>query len=86
MNDKQTPKCPYCGAEMGYYESNMNGFLTAYFCLKCGSVAPKVAVNVGLPDAAEMKAAAYVAATQRWQEPNRVLTADDLAKMDAEED
>lgn len=80
MMDK--PKCPYCGAEMRYYERRIKGYeyMGYYFCRKCESRAPRVN-NFGI-DAADMKEVAEALAAQRYQEPNRVLTLNELAEME----
>lgn len=60
--DKPAPRCPYCGTPM-VGEERIEGAYW-YECYKCGATAPTE----------ETEQAAYTAAMQRWQEPNRVLT------------
>ena len=78
------PKCPYCGAEMLYFERRTKGygFMGYYLCRACKSRAPRIDNN-GI-DAADIKAAARAAAMRRWVEPNRVLTLEELGKADHE--
>ena len=56
------PRCPYCGEHMGLECNTKNMYW--YECYKCGATTPQ--------EGAEQ--AAYEAAMNRWQEPNRVLT------------
>ena len=74
--------CPYCGAEMFYFERRTNGYgvMGYYLCRACESRAPRVD-NIGI-DAADMKAAAYAAAMRRYVEPNRVLTFEEIMNLD----
>lgn len=58
---KPAPRCPYCGTPM-VWEEKIEGACW-YECYKCGATAPTE----------ETVQAAYEAAMQRWQEPNRVL-------------
>lgn len=59
---KPIPRCPYCGTPMVGEEKIEGAYW--YECYKCGATAPTE----------ETVQAAYTAAMQRWQEPNRVLT------------
>ena len=58
--------CPYCGTPM-VGEERIEGAYW-YECYKCGATAPT----------AETEQAAYEAAMQRWLEPNRVLTLEEV--------
>lgn len=60
------PSCPYCGEHMGLECNTKNMYW--YECYKCGATTPQ--------EGAEQ--AAYEAAMNRWQEPNRVLTMDEI--------
>ena len=60
------PRCPYCGTPM-VWEEKIEGTCW-YECYKCGATAPTE----------ETVQAAYAAAMQRWQEPNRVLTLEEI--------
>lgn len=62
------PRCPYCGEHMGLECNTKNAYW--YECYKCGATTPQE----------EAEQAAYEAAMNRWQEPNRVLTRDELQK------
>lgn len=66
---KPAPRCPYCGTPM-VWEEKIEGTCW-YECYKCGATAPTE----------ETVQAAYEAAMQRYVEPNRVLTLDDLALL-----
>lgn len=71
--EKPAPRCPYCGHKMGRYYAYDDFF---FRCPKC---------RVASPDR-DTEAEAYEAAMQRWKEPNRVLTLDELreyCKQDA---
>lgn len=62
------PRCLYCGGEMTHRYVCGDNF---YLCDTCHSSSPeKIA-----------KEDAYTAAMQRWQEPNRVLTMDEIIDM-----
>ena len=60
------PRCPYCGTPM-VGEEKIEGTCW-YECYKCGATAPTE----------ETVQAAYEAAMQRWREPNRVLTLEEV--------
>lgn len=66
IDNKPSPRCPYCGAPMVGEEKIEGAYW--YECYKCGATAPTE----------ETVQAAYTAAVQRWQEPNRVLTLKEL--------
>jgi DNA-directed RNA polymerase subunit RPC12/RpoP len=74
-------RCPYCGNEMFYFERKTTGYgvMGYYLCRACEARAPRID-NIRI-DAADMKDAAYAAAMQRWQEPNRVLTLDEVKEL-----
>lgn len=63
--EKPAPRCPYCGHKMGRYYAYDDFF---FRCPKC---------RVASPDR-DTEAEAYAAAMQRWQEPNRVLTLEEI--------
>lgn len=69
--DKVT--CPYCGAEMARseifdgWDENADAPIGSFYRCECGASSPEAK-----PDAA------YAAAMQRWQEPNRVMTWDEV--------
>ena len=66
IDNKPAPRCPYCGTPM-VGEERIEGACW-YECYKCGATAPTE----------ETEQAAYTAAMQRWQEPNRVLTLEEV--------
>lgn len=65
--DKPKPPvmCPYCGHKMAHQYVYGDHF---FRCHKCRAVAPDK----------DTEAEAYTAAMQRWQEPNRVLTMEEV--------
>lgn len=65
--DKPKPPvvCPYCGHKMVHQYVYGDHF---FRCPKCRAVAPDK----------DTEAKAYEAAMQRWQEPNRVLTLEEI--------
>lgn len=65
--DKPKPPvmCPYCGHKMVHQYVYGDHF---FRCSKCRAVAPDK----------DTEAEAYTAAMQRWQEPNRVLTLEEV--------
>lgn len=77
---KQVPRCPYCGAEMRLTDNEdmLFGFdgeekLYWYQCItpSCMVYSP----------ARRTETAAYKAAMARWQEPNRVLTLEEVLEI-----
>lgn len=72
MDDyKPLPRCPYCGGEMKKRVLSDYKTLCFWLCPKCSATSPSAGT-------AEY---AYTAAMQRYVEPNRVLTLDDLALL-----
>lgn len=65
---KPLPRCPYCGGKMKKRVLSDYKTLCFWLCPKCSATSPSA-------DTAED---AYAAAMQRWQEPNRVLTLDEV--------
>lgn len=61
------PRCPYCGNEMILRYVCGDNF---YVCGKCYSTSPEKGA----------REAAYEAAMNRWREPNRVLTLNEVQK------
>lgn len=59
------PRCPYCGHKMAHQYVFGDRF---FYCPKCHAASPDK----------DTKAEAYAAAMQRWQEPNRVLTLEEI--------
>ena len=70
--DKPAPRCPYCGKgmEIDTFE-NYLGWCGQAVCKACKS---RGVLKRYHAEQAEAEQAAYAAAMQRWQEPNRVLT------------
>lgn len=68
--DKPTPRCPYCGHKMVHQYVYGDHF---FRCPKCRAVAPDK----------DTEAKAYEAAMQRWQEPNRMLTLEEVKEQRA---
>lgn len=68
--EKPAPRCPYCGHKMVHYYVYGDHF---FCCPKC---------RVASPDR-DTEAEAYEDAMQRWQEPNRVLTLDEIKELRA---
>ena len=62
------PRCPYCGGEMKERVLNDYKTLCFWLCPKCSATSPSA-------DTAEE---AYTAAMQRYVEPNRVLTMEEV--------
>ena len=87
---KEVPRCPYCGGEMRiekpifadkFDASLVNakaGWCTQAACNKCWSVAPFVSGMETEQDAYE---AVCEMAMQQYEEPNRVLTLDEVLKI-----
>lgn len=67
-DNKPAPRCPYCGGEMKKRLLSDYKTLCFWLCPKCSATSPSA-------DTAE---AAYAAAMQRWREPNRVLTLEEV--------
>jgi hypothetical protein len=74
--------CPYCGGIMtlavdSYSDGTVAG--AYYECLDCKAGSPYIE-DAG--DAEDIKEAAHAAAMQRWREPNRVLTLEEILALD----
>lgn len=67
-DNKPAPRCPYCGGEMKKRLLSDYKTLCFWLCPKCSATSPSAG-------AAEE---AYKAAMQRWKEPNRVLTLEEV--------
>lgn len=90
LDNKQAPRCPYCGAEMriekpifaNEYDASLVGAKAGWFtqatCTKCWSVAPFVYGTETEKDAYEV---VREKAMRRWQEPNRVLTLEEVLEI-----
>lgn len=65
---KPLPRCPYCGGEMKERVLSDYKTLCFWLCPKCSATSPS----------ADTAAEAYKAAMQRWKEPNRVLTLEEV--------
>lgn len=77
---KPMPKCPYCGAEMSL-EDNEDVLFGLFgeekmYWYQCNT--PSCGIH---SPANHTKAGAYKAAMTRWQEPNRVLTLDEVLEI-----
>lgn len=72
-DNKPAPRCPYCGGEMKKRLLSDYKTLCFWLCPKCSATSPSAG-------AAEE---AYTAAMQRWQEPNRMLTLDEIKELRA---
>ena len=78
---KQAPRCPYCGAEMtlednedvlfGLFADEEKMYWYQCNTPSCGIHSPAHHTKVG----------AYRAAVTRWQEPNKVLTLEEVLKI-----
>lgn len=68
--EKPAPRCPYCGHKMGRYYAYDDFF---FRCPKC---------RVASPDR-DTEAEAYAAAMQRYVEPNRMLTLEEIKELRA---
>ena len=78
--DKPAPRCPYCGEKM-----RESGGISHcwYMCPYCLSAGPRKIIDVtGYPNeelaVIDATQKAREAAMKRWQEPNRVLTMNEL--------
>lgn len=70
IDNKPDPRCPYCGGEM---EKQDYGRVCFWRCPKCRAT----------PPSANTAEDTYAAAIQRWREPNRVLTLDEIKELRA---
>lgn len=75
------PRCPYCGGEM-YADGNST--CRWYMCPRCLSGSPRKIINKTEYPIARLAVIAALqkarkAAMNRWQEPNRVLTLEEVA-------
>lgn len=82
--NRKDPRCPYCGSEMNenlFAYGNGGGWCN-FECPNCGATSPKKE-NSESCNKAEF--AAYFVAKKRWQEPNRVLTLDEVLEIACED-
>lgn len=72
------PTCPYCGAEMipQRESTGMTRGIDFMQCSKCAARSPEIRTLNGVWDGKQD--AALAAAMQRYAEPNRVLTLDEV--------
>lgn len=78
--NRKDPRCPYCGSEMNenlFAYGNGGGWCN-FECPNCGATSPKKE-NSESCNKAEF--AAYFVAKKRWQEPNRVLTLEEVLEI-----
>lgn len=84
MSDKeQTVHCPYCGTEMQlYYKQSCfsDCEYVAYRCPKCLIHSPMKMIDY-LEPGSKALSDAYIAAMTRYEEPNRVLTLDEVIEI-----
>lgn len=83
--NRKDPRCPYCGSEMNenlFAYGNGGGWCN-FECPNCGATSPKKE-NSESCNKAEF--AAYFVAKKRWQEPNRVLTLEEVTADTEKED
>lgn len=83
--NRKDPRCPYCGSEMNenlFAYGNGGGWCN-FECPNCGATSPKKE-NSESCNKAEF--AAYFVAKKRWQEPNRVLTMEEVTADTEKED
>lgn len=66
-NNNPKPRCPYCGGEMNYFYSYIYEE-HYYICSKCRASSPVM----------DREPESYPAAMQRYVEPNRVLTMEEV--------
>lgn len=78
--DKPAPLCPYCGESMvAAFTRGFDEKISAWYtCNKCLATGPTSHRQV---TQAEAKQAAYAAAMQRYVEPNRVLTLEEVQNL-----
>lgn len=80
INNKKSPRCPYCGSTMNenlLSYSNGGGWCN-FECPNCGATSPKKE-NSESCNKAEL--AAYFVAKKRYEEPNRVLTLEEVREI-----
>lgn len=80
-DNKPAPRCPYCGEKMRESRSISHCW---YMCPYCLSAGPRKIIDVtGYPNeelaVSDATQKAREAAMKRWQEPNRVLTLEEVA-------
>lgn len=83
MNDnKKSMRCLYCGHEMiaNLCGANAKECCINFICLSCGAETPHGKGKTSM----DAKNAAFVAATKRHEEPNRVLTFAEINKINKE--
>lgn len=83
---KPMPKCPYCGWEMQHlFDYPMNYCDVRFYCKHCNAMAPSTrGCQTNVKRVEEALEEAYEKAMRRYEEPNRVLTLEEvMADADA---
>ena len=80
MSEELKP-CPFCGGEARYNRKQISQgcVLVGYDCEQCGAAAPVFTGPVAIEKS--MKISAAKAWNRRTQQPNELLTVDELRKM-----
>ena len=84
---KPMPKCPYCGWEMQHlFDYPMNYCDVRFYCKHCNAMSPSArGCQTSAKSVEEALEEAYEKAMKRYEEPNRVLTLEEvMADADAE--
>ena len=77
---KPIPKCPYCGWEMQHlFDYPMNYCDVRFYCKHCNAMAPSArGCQTNVKSVEEALEEAYEKAMRRYEEPNRVLTLEEI--------
>lgn len=81
MSEKKLmPKCPYCGWEMQHqFDYPMSYCDVRFYCKHCNAMSPSArGCQTSTESVEKALEEAYKAAMKRYEEPNRVLTLEEL--------
>lgn len=83
-DNEQAAHCPYCGAEMKYHFDYPSVFCDVQFiCPQCFAMSPRVRCRCNSTENVEnAEKEAAIAAMKRYEEPNRILTLDEIRSHD----
>lgn len=77
------PKCPYCGWEMQHhFDYPMNYCDVRFYCKHCNAMSPSArGCQTSTESVEKALEEAYEKAMRRYEEPNRVLTLDEVFEI-----
>lgn len=80
---KPMPKCPYCGGEMQHqFDYPMSYCDVRFYCKHCNAMSPSArGCQTSTESVEKALEEAYEKAMRRYEEPNRVLTLEEVLEI-----